>query len=216
MKAFLVILAATIVLATGADARDRTDFSVHGGFTISSFSTHWSDVDGRRSFSIGAYVGQPLSRYLSVYGGISYIEKGGTLTSEWMRAEGLGYRSPTAPYAYVYPESQIAIDYIEIPILLEMALFDLDFIRATLVGGSYLGIRLRDRTTTVSQLAYILETTRGDIEPVGFGAIGGAGLDIQTETGVFHLGVRVSYGMIQVAPGLGKNVTWSMLAGYSL
>ena len=192
-----LFLAATL-FGTGRLAAQAT-LSLRGGPSIATLSDH-DGWDARTGLSVGALVTFGISQDLGIQIGGSYVQKGAAFSN-------LGF------------DARLAIDYIEVPVLLRLgvptsgAVSPHFFVGPTVsfVASCEAEILLFDKSDCTKGVARI--------KSIDFGGMAGVGLDLAT-SGALAVTLDALYNLgfssLNNAAGLagdGKNRAWSIVAG---
>jgi len=206
-KSRCILLAASLLLAgtTGLSAQAR--LSVQGGVSIATWrgDERISGYDSRTGISVGASVLVPLREVTGVQVGAHYVQKGFDV--------GQGGGGLT-----------MAVDYVEVPVLLRVALPTPGMIRAHVLAGGAVAFKV-DCGFEVTRYGRTESGRCEDMEapPKSFdaGVVAGAGLDVAvTSTTSVVLDVLYDFGLTESGvlegPVSAKNRAWLLTAGISL
>jgi hypothetical protein len=161
------------------------------------------DYDFRKGWGLGAFLKLPVSDMLSIQPEILYLQKG-------------------AYSSWPFGDLMIALDYVEIPLLLRINVPVEGTVAPYFLVGPALGFKGGCEITAElngDEEKLDCDETGFEVKSVDFGGVVGAGLSFGAGPGSFHLGARYNYGLISLDDSeedwdLG-NRAFSFLAGYS-
>ena len=205
----LFALAAAVVMPPATtQAWGDVDVGVHAGLNVSEFDRYASEVQTRRGLVVGAYLDHGITPRLAVRAEVSYAEKGGFLGEEWWD------RTNITTYNVVcddrgchrkYSEVDEPVAYVEVPVLFSVRLLRTPWLRAHVLLGPALGVRVRHDIRFV-----------GDGPPrLDRSIVLGAGADVPLGPGHLRVEPRYTHGLTAIGRYLGRNVAWSFLVGYA-
>jgi hypothetical protein len=205
----LSCLASTVSAAQTVATQQVRRFTVVAGLNRATF--RGEDVDGiesRTAFLIGAGVHVQLSRIVGFRPELLYSMKGAVSTS-----------------ALSTDEAEMRMNYVELPLLLHIALPVAGGIRPFVMGGPSVGYRVgcdmkttsagESDTITCAEIAEILGEPELKKTDVGVHAAGGVAFDMGARE--FTLGVRYNRGLSKVfADSQQKHRVLSFVVGFEL
>ena len=161
------------------------------------------DYDYRKGWGLGAFLHLPVSDMLSVQPEILYLQKG-------------AYSS--VPFG----DLLIALDYVEIPVLLRISVSVEGTVAPYFLVGPALGFKAGCEITTElngDEGKMDCDETGFEVKSMDFGGVVGTGLSIGAGPGSIHLGARYNHGFTSLDDSeedwdLGSRA-FSFLAGYS-
>ncbi len=204
MRSVLRVLVASLIascVASGLSA--QTSLGVHAGASIATLGG--SDVgsaDARTGLSFGASVTFPMQGNLGIQIGAGYVQKGATESAEGVQVE-------------------FALDYIEMPVLLRIAVPTTGNISPHFLVGPAVSFKAKcDASVAGGGASVSVSCADADapIKSIDIGGMAGAGLEIATSGSLsvtldafFNLGFS-SIDDSTVGDDI-KNRAWSILAG---
>lgn len=200
LRASALVLSMSLGTATLA-AQSTIQF--HAGASLATLGG--SDVDNpdtRTGLNVGATMTFPVAPLLGIQVGAGYVQKGATESDGGVSVE-------------------VALDYVEVPVLLRVGVPTAGTISPHFVVGAAVAFKSKCEVTGSSGgTSVTVKCSDGDImlKSTDFGAVAGAGLDIGTP-GPLTLTLDVAYtiGLTSIDdstdPGDVKNRAWSIVAG---
>lgn len=158
------------------------------GINFTNFSGGTADYESRTGFMIGGFVKMNIPESnVAIQPEIYFAQKGAESGN-----------------------SEIKLEYLEIPILVKVGLGSSDVVKPNLFAGPYAGINL-------NQSSGGLLGSGDNVENIDFGGVLGAGLDIEAGSSIFTIDLRYGFGLSNVfQDGDEKNRLFAIVAGISL
>ncbi len=104
------------------------------------------------------------------------------------------YSRRATELTYLNFMQEYEIQYVDIPLLLKVSL-PLEGIRPNVFAGPYAGIKIADETTYTETITGISVTESNTLNGIDYGAVFGAGLDLDFQSAVLTLDGRYNLGM---------------------
>ncbi len=199
-------IAVGLVLLTAASAAGQATVMVRGGVSVATFGGDDSEgTSSRTGVNVGAAVSFGLGSNLGVQIGGAYVQKGADVAAD-------------------DADAGISIDYIEVPVLLQVTIPTEGPIAPRFFAGPAVSFEASCEVDgTLEGITVSADCSDADIETksIDIGALGGAGLSIATAGDVsVTLDVMYNLGLRSIddaaSPDDVKNRAWSFLAGVAL
>ena len=181
-KRLLYLLPLLAFLALPTTAESQVAIGVSGGLSLANFSGDDVDddeFDSRTGLLAGGFINVPISEILSVTSGLYYVQKG-------------------ASDAEAGEDGTFKVDYVEVPVLLQVGVGQTESAAFSVFAGPRLGFETKcqvegaddgvtaavdcDSPALADALGFELET-----KGVTFGAIFGAGVRVMTSETMFFV-----------------------------
>lgn len=208
MQAYLIrLFAVVVVLSTFivTTTQAQTTLSVRAGASIATLGgDDVTDAESRTGMNVGAALTFGVSDNLGVHVGAGYAQKGATSTADGV-------------------DATFKLDYIEVPVLLELAVPTTGSISPRFFLGPAISVEAGCEVEGTDQGVTVTVDCSdfgAPVKSIDIGAMGGAGLSIATgESLAVTLDVLYDLGLSTIDdssnPDDVKNRAWSIVAGVS-
>ena len=243
----LIALLILALPAAGAGLADQVLIGLHGGLSVPNLRGGDNEFSQGYSSRMGPYFGffaeYTLRPHFSVRAEVSYASQGGKRDGRQPVIIDLpGLVLPPGLILYADYQNETILDYIEIPLLAQLAWGERP--RFFINVGPYIGLLVRAKTVTKGLSSLYTDRSgnpllippdfqplppvsfnattdiKDDINDIGAGIAGGIGLAVPAGPGEIVLGIRFSLGLSNIQTDVesyGKNRTGALVAtvGYA-
>jgi hypothetical protein len=202
-KVFWIITALALTAVSSTDVTAQVRLGIRGGVSLATVGGDEVDnVSSRTGINVGATLLFPLGGNLGLQVGAGIADKGATLDIDAV-------------------EATVKLTYIEVPVLLHLAIPTEGSFTPHLVAGTALSFQMGcdiDGSAGDLNVSAPCDETELDVNSFDVGLMGGAGVDIATSTELtITLDALYNYGLSTIDgsedPSDVKNRAWSFLAG---
>jgi len=205
-------VSATVAVLVGLTldaAHAAVQWNVQAGLSMAGvrWDTPAFDPGSKLGAAFGASAQIPIGPSTFVESGLTYAMKGFSF-GESEATDNSGNSLGTF-------ETLLAVDYLEIPVLLGYSLQTQGAFRTSLYAGPYVGFEVSEKMVATGAIESITDDNRLDNTDYGLSA--GARIGLQKGPGVWTLDLRYDHGMVElddVAEDV-ENWAWLVLAGFS-
>lgn len=191
-----LILFICLAFAAVATGQNSVKTGVKGGINFATFTGADATYDSRTGFVIGGFAkfSLPDTPY-SIQPEIHYSQRGA-----------------------VDDGNEIRIDYLDVPVLLKYSFSQGGSVQPNLFAGPYASMRLSaEQEGGAGGLFGGSSNIESQTESVDYGALIGAGFDVEVGTSIFTVDARYGFGLADVFRNeSGKNRLFSVTIGISL
>jgi hypothetical protein len=192
----LIAALALFLTVTPAQAETNIKTGAKGGLNFATFTGTSADYQTLTAFTIGGFLKFDIpDSPIAIQPEILYTQMGAKQNG-----------------------NEIRLDYLQLPVILKYAIIPSGSVQPNIFGGLYASMRLRaEQSQTTGGLFGGGRNLENETETVDYGAVFGAGIDIEVGRSIFTTDVRYNLGLNDVfTNNSGRNGVLAVTIGVSL